>query len=345
MNMKKTLIAAGLTLATLMSAQASATVTLANAHDLIIDLDAISAQTGVATNGHDDWILTVGNGDADSKTGTFDDFTFGALWATSVYALDQNGLTGQFFDTNIPLELTTLGVTNAFNDLTPTGYTMAQAQFAADNGIPITDLVPEGSLRQGEEGNSNLDDLSPTTNTTFGASADDEGFGSTWNLTTEFFISGELDGDTPDYDAGFFKLVFNDIFGNSVDVLTAVFSDDSVVRNNDNTADVEMSFEITDVVSGFWNLVDENDELTDLASLIPDPQDDATGPMMDIAFVIDPATPAASDLVFGASGEWVARQSTLDGSGQLPKPVPAPAGLALLGLAALGLAGRRRFKA
>lgn len=346
MKMNKTLIAAGLTLATLVSSQASA-ANIFNSKDLIINLDAISSQTGVATNGYDTLdfcnlnqtcetngltgsTFNAGSGDADSTTGDFFALSFGELLATSVYPGD-----GTFYDTNVDSELLDLGI-------------VAGTDLVSVNQLGDVSTLTAGSKKIG--------DLISLSNTDFTSDSDDEGYGSSWTLAAEFYISGDLFTGAPNYNSGHFELYFVDLLNaqlSPIKVLGANFSDDSVQINNE-TADVELDFEITFAEDGFWNIANDLDDLTDttdLASLIPTAQekvDGDVGPMMDVNFSVEPATPTPEKLVLtqNADGDdvWV-RQANLTGQAYIPTPVPAPTGLALLGLAALGLAGARRFKA
>jgi hypothetical protein len=334
--MKKKLLALAITATTLFaSTQATAEVTLSFANDLTIDLaafgNAVNFFDGAPAPGP--W----GNGDANDETAKFDDFGFTGMWATSIYDFNDSSVAGSFFDTNITSELNEYGITNT--------AAAGGTDFASLAGGTVNLALPIVPSQ------TNIDSLNPVSDTVFGSTSDDEGYGTTWFFTTEFHIDGTLGAAAPDYTGGFFDIIFNSAIGGLVStekVLTASFNRDSVVVDGTATsaASAQIWFDITSAKAGLFTVYNSptdtvGEDLADLALL-------ADKPEFRLAFITDPAIPTPESLAvvnsndFGVidNGAAVIRQTTLDGSGQI-NTVPEPGSLALIGLGLLGLASRR----
>lgn len=325
--MKKKLLALTITAATLFaSTQAAAEVSLSFASDITVDL---SAFVGDASNLHDGLF---GSGDIDNKTGKFDDLGFTGMWATSIYDYNDTSVDGAFFDTNIGSELAAYGVPGTYSSAAGGGSTVALS-------LPIA------------PGQTNIDALNPISDTVLGSTADDEGYGTSWFFTTEFHIDGTLAGGLPDYTGGSFDIIFNSAVGGVGDgetVLSGNFNRDSVVVDGTATsaASAQLWFNITSAKADLFTVYSSPSDLvgTDLSTLAG-----VAGPEFRLAFVTDPAVPTPESLALvdtnfigGANvGDVAIRQTTLDGSGQLPTSVPEPGSLALLGIGLMGLASRR----
>jgi hypothetical protein len=310
-----------------------------------------------------------GNGDANTLTGLFDNFAFDTLWATSVYDLDLSaGTVGPaFYDTNVLSELAAAGVpvTSALTvaQLTEIGgidatlATLASpaddAQIATLNAAKLAIVNnPAGSLLLPDAEQNKITKLAPVTSTILSPSSafDDEGYGSSWYFTTEFHVDGTISGSQPDYTGGWFDLNFVDVFdsaNNVDDILQATFSSDTVALNN-NTASVELFFDITHAQTDFFYMWDQGNDatdtatMTDLSTLIPTPMSGDVAPQFKLSFLVNPAVPEADQLVATAMGAKAVRQTTMSGGGQLPNAVSEPSTLAAFGIALIGLAGMSR---
>jgi len=352
--MKKTILAISLSCATLLSTQVMAELTIPGMEDLVINLgsndyDATGTLLGST--------VYAGANDSDSLTGLFDDFAFDTLWATSVYDFSDGIVGPSFYDTNIESELIAAGA----NDTT--GYTLTQLAYIATldplnaaDAAEIAAIVPAGSLSLPDSTQDVIKTLSPITDTSLPTSPgkDDEGYGTTWIFTTEFHVDGLLVNGEPDYTDGWFTLNFVDLIDDSNnidDVLMAEFSSDTVVVN-DETASVELYFDIVSAASDFFYIwgtgsdATDTSTMTDLSTLIPDPLSDDASPVFRLAFLVDPAEPTSDELVAtgwnGTGYDNAIRQTTMRGGGQLPNAVSEPSTIAAFGLALLGLAGMSR---
>ena len=329
--MKRTLLALTLVATGLLtSAQSSAEVTINFAHDMTIDLSVF----GNSANFFDAVApsLTAGSGDSDDTTAKFDDIGFSGLWATSIYDMSNGSVFGNFFDTNVASELAANGVPGTYPSL---GSIIAGTPGATN--VALTAPNPT---------QNRIVALNPITDPSLFSTSDDEGYGTSWYFSTEFHIDGTLGLTKPDYTGGYFNLVFNSVIGGLTTqetVLEASFNRDSVVIDPMSTtaASAQMWFDITSAKAGLFTTYTANGTANDLAALTLANQ----APEFRLAFNIDPAVPTAEQLAYVASptGDMAIRQTTLDGSGQLPQ-VPEPASIALIGLGLLGLASRKRIK-
>lgn len=297
-------IAAALALTVSMTANAE--VSLSFAKDLQID---VSQFLGGDTADFDNAGLVFGSGDADTRTATFDSFNFANLLATSIYDISDGDVAGSFYDTNVGL---------------PAPGTYG----ALAGGGTVAIAAPTASQQT-------ITQISPITETAVGDLSDDEGYGSTWSIYTEFTLNGVLDAVGPTYNAGNFKLFFRNNLGadgDAVELLSADLYASNVALNGGNAA-VETFFDIKSVISNFFYLQTGGSEV-DLATTL-DPL--ANSDTFRVQFVVDPAIPTGESLA--VIGNTAVRQSVLSGSAILP--VSEPGTLALFGLALLGL-GRLR---
>tara|TARA_R110002167_G_scaffold22064_10_gene79396 strand:+ start:53126 stop:54178 length:1053 start_codon:yes stop_codon:yes gene_type:complete len=341
--MKKLTVACAVAMVTL-SGAANAKVTISFGEDIFFDLTTVVAVTAPAS-AYDRCFgpgltLCTGANDADLKTGVFDDIGFTGMLATSIYDFSDNLVTGQFFDTNKAAELAAAGIPS-------TPETLAAVIADGPGGANATTLSLVTPIHPTQV---DIDGLNPISDSNLGApGADDEGFGSTWHIDTEFRIDGVLGAVLPDYQSGSFNLIFDDGVAPAFSILTATFERDIVgLAANGVTATAELFFNIDFAFAGLFWLDDGVNPAVDLSTVAG--VDPTTGPELRVAFNVDPATPTADQLGYvtsaasfvdegaaaGQADKVVIRQTTLDGSAQIPS-IPEPGTLALFGLGLVGL--------
>ncbi|WP_333607884.1 PEP-CTERM sorting domain-containing protein [Arsukibacterium sp.] len=254
------------------------------------------------------------NGDADSKTGLFDEFGFSQLLATSIYDFSDGSIFGSFFDTNDAAILAGLGLPASGPSL----------------GGPNVNLVLPNCPAQ-----CDIDALSPLIPPLLD-NQDGEGFLLTWRLLVDYYFTGTLTAAGPQFTGGYIRFFFDD--------RTALNNDRVVIEatltgSNLTPANLDLFFDITFAETGFLWIDDGSGNFKDAASGI------ATGNFARLILDtnVNPPIPDPNELLL--VGTNAIRQSTLDGS--ITATIPEPATIAILGLGLLGMgaAGRRQRKA
>jgi hypothetical protein len=267
----------------------------------------------VGTNAYDnaDPDNFVSIGDADSKTGLFDEFGFSQLLATSVYKVANGGLTGEFFDTNDPTILAGLGI--------PTSGT------AMDGLTTVTLALPNCPAQ------CDIDALSPLI-PPLDDGQDGEGFLLRWRLLVTYYFEGSLTASGPQFDNGYFRIFFDDrtALNNDRMVLEGTLTGSAVDATN-----LGVFFDITYAETGFLWIDNGSGNFIDASKGI------ATGNYA--KFILDtnvnPPIPQPNQLL--VVGSNAIRQTTLDGS--VTATIPEPMSVAIFGLGLLGLVGTRRL--
>lgn len=297
-------------------AAASLVAGSANAGDIYLN---------VGTNDYDDTVTTgagaflgifAGSGfDAgNSETGSFSEFGFSQLLATSIYDTDGAGnLLGTVTDTNIPAALMAAGI--------PVGGVTGTA---LDGSTSVTLERPACDL-----GQCDIDALSPLVPP---AGTDSEGFLRSWDFQVEYSLNAILTPAGPVYTGGTFDFIFNDFFDDSNDrtVITG-----TVTGSNIQAANLDIFFDVTYAEAGFM-FIDNGSSFVDAADRIAD----GFLPTFTLDTNVNPPIPTADQLL--EIGTVAIRQTTLDGS--IAASIPEPATVAMLGLGLLGLGASARRK-
>lgn len=269
---------------------------------------APSMYINVGNNGYE--AAPFSNGDANSSTGTFAQFGFTQLFATSVYDLSDGAVEGAFYDTNLASDFANLGIPR--------------------NGTAMDGLT-NVSLTTPSTAQVNIDALSPLVPPSIGA--DSEGYGLTWQLEVRYKFDGVLSASGPTYTGGTWELYFDDFFGASDRTVVS----GHLVGSQLQAANLNLFLEVDSAEAGFLFVQDVNGNYVSAGA----------GTTFSLDTNVDPPIPAASQLLAftdGAGNRVAVRQTELDGSIR-PTTVPEPASLALVGLGFAGLFAARRRKA
>jgi hypothetical protein len=257
----------------------------------------------------------IGAPDANSTTGTFTEFGFSQLFATSVYDFSDGSVFGAFYDTNIASEL-------AFANIPAAGT-------ALDGSTPVTLVTPNCA-----GGQCDIDALSPLVPP---LGSDNEGFLQTWDLQVEYHFDGILGAGGPVYNGGTFSAYFRDFATNtSTLALTGTLTSSTLAAAN-----LDLFFDLTYAAPGFLNIWNGSSFVDAAASI-------AGGgvPRLALDTNVNPPIPTADQLLLvldGGGNPNAIRQTTLDGS--ITGTIPEPSSIALIGLALLGLGAVSRKKA
>jgi len=272
---------------------------------------APSMYINVGSNGYEIPFGVTAN-DANTTTGTFTQFGFTQLFATSVYDLSDGSVEGAFYDTNLTSDFANLGI--------------PRSGTAMDGSTPVSLTVP--GLAQ-----VNIDALSPLVPPTL-PGTDSEGFGLSWQLEVRYKFDGMLSNATgPVYTGGTWELFFNDFTPANND-RTVVSG--HLVGSQLQAANLNLFLEVDSAEAGFLFIQDINGNYVSAGA----------GTTFSLDTNVDPPIPAASQLLAftdGAGNRVAVRQTELDGS--IRPTVPEPASLALVGLGFAGLFAARRRKA
>ena len=276
------------------------------AGDMRLDLGTNSYDLGKSA-------ATAGSIDANTVTGTFNEFGFNQLLATSIYDFSDNTVLGSFFDTNIPSVLNAYGV--------PTSGT------ALDGFTPVSLVMPNCTPQ------CDLDALSPIAPP---LNEDNEGFLQSWDLQVEYNFAGTLTLGGPIYTGGTFSIFFNDLLNDANDRLVI---GGSLTGSTINAANLDLFFDVTFAESGFLQ-VDNGGGFVDAAAAILANPGSVT---LALDTNVNPPVPTADQLllVVSENGTHAIRQATLDGSITADIPTPGTIALLGLGLVGFGVAARR----
>ncbi|WP_136679362.1 PEP-CTERM sorting domain-containing protein [Neptunomonas sp. XY-337] len=277
----------------------------ANANMMYLDLSSFGGNDA-------DTARFIGAPDANTQTGSFSEFGFSQMLATSIYDFSDGSLLGDFYDTNIASELNAAGV--------PTSGT------AIDGVTPVNLAMPNCPA-----GQCDIDALSPLVPP---LASDNEGFLQSWDLQVEYHFDGTLTPAGPVYTGGYVNVYFNDLVLGDGDSSGLAFSAD-LTGSNIQAANLDLFFDITFAADDFLNIWNGS-AWVDAADAVAS----GNNPTLTLDTNVNPPIPGADELLL-VDGNLI-RQSTLDGS--ITGKVPAPGSIALfgLGLLGLGLAGRRK---
>lgn len=332
MSRKLTKIALGIVLAgggVAYGVQAYAAETCPETNDPSADYKCIYMDVGTSFN----------NNDPNSTTSAFYELGYTGTLATSIY--DTGAVGSKIYDSNITQVLSYYGLTASGNYVTIAGNTV---NLAAAPDYP---------------GDNNFDNLNgPSPKDTENYDSDNSFGGIGWALTYNYFFEGELTASGPQFTGGYVDVFFkNWVTGAEEQVLRL-----NVVSSTINLANLDIygliSYDWTGGPADIYGLSTPdgtNDCTTPLCqnffnfqTVLPPDFYTLEGMGVKISWHLDtnvsPPIPQPNQLVqfSTANGDFLIRQTRLDGSVRFA--VPEPGVLALLGLGIAGIGGALRKK-
>ncbi len=240
--------------------------------------------------------------DLNTQTAIFNEFGFSQILATSIYAISGGSLTGSFYDTNIPAELTAAG-------------------------------IPAASFPDCPNGQCDIDALSPLVPP---LTTDNEGYLQTWDLQVEYHFDGVLTPGGPVYNSGTFTVYFNDT---AVAGLHdgGIAIQGTLTGSQINLANLDLYFDITYVVPNFL-FISNGSSFVDAFTQVGT----ATPPTLHLDTNVNPPIPDIGSLIpINATSAYRQTTLDGSITAAIPEPSTiALLGIALFGIGAIGRRAR-----